>query len=217
MLRPHVPSWSSRFRWRVTRPPSAGESFVRTVPADSPRSRPRHGARPDDGSPDARFRDTPRARGASAGRGFSLRLSSWLPVRPGARLVREAGSQTLFATSSTTMRRPRSSCPACRPAAGPRPSEAARAAAARGGAGVPDEVAAAAREAGAVRGRGPGGPGRAGRRGPARTPRRGPAAGQAEVAGPEAVPDVRGKRGAAPPETESGPLRKSGALRPRTP
>ena len=83
------------------------------------------------------------------------------------------------------MSRSRSSCRTCRLAAGaPRRKGAAGAGeAARGGAGVP--AAAAAQEAGAVRHREPGAPGRAGRRGPA----------------------------ADGAEAESGALRKSGALR----
>src|SRR5579863_8324993 len=109
-------------------------------------------------------------------RGFSLRLSSWLPVRPGARLVREAGRQAVIATSSTKTNPSRSSCLTCRLAVGGarRTGAPGPVVAARGAAEIAGAAAAEVLEAGAVLEGGPGGPARAARRGRARAAHRGP-------------------------------------------
>jgi hypothetical protein len=161
---------------------------------------------------------TRRASGVFSLSRFWLRLSSWLPVRLGARLGREAGRPTLPVTSSTTTNRLRSYSLTRRRAV-PAPGEegegqpsAARGpgATAEAARAVPD---AAARVPGAARGRVRPAGAQGARRGPARATPDGRPAGAAGADPGEPARLVREKRAADRGPAGSGERRPGGVRR----
>jgi hypothetical protein len=131
--------------------------------------------------------DTPGCRMFRLRAGFWLRLSSWPPVRPRARLARAAGRPTPSATSSPTTSRLRWYSLPRRPADGPRDEPVL------GGRAVPHAAA-----------RGAGGVPRAAPRGQAAARRPGPATRAEPVAAGAEAPVVRGKKEAGPAAEGSG-------------